>query len=79
MKKNIKKSGSSISGEGKLPYSPMFVTDGAGNKAYVMLTFENYENLLEDLADLNLMYERRNDPCISLDEVESLLKSNGKI
>ena len=57
----------------------MFVTDGAGNKAYVMLTFENYENLLEDLADLNLMYERRNDPCISLDEVESLLKSNGEI
>lgn len=40
---------------------PQFVTDAQGRKKAVLLPLEEYEKLLEDLADLAVVAERRDE------------------
>lgn len=49
-----------------------------GKKA-VILSFEDYEELLEDIHDLAIIAERKNDPTISLEELKKRLKADGLI
>ena len=42
-----------------------------------MIPIDEYEALLEDLQDLAVLAERRNEPRVPLDEVERRLKADG--
>ena len=54
-----------------------YITDEAGKKTAIILPIEEFEELLEDLEDLALLAERRDEPTISFDEVKKRLKSDG--
>lgn len=56
-----------------------FVVDEAGNKKAVILPVEDYENLLEDIHDLTVIAERKNEPSISFDDLKRRLKADGLI
>lgn len=54
-----------------------FVVDSKGQKKGVLLTLEHYEKLMEDLHDLAVIAERREETPISLDELKRRLKTDG--
>jgi hypothetical protein len=43
-----------------------FVVDEAGKKTSVILPIEDYEELLEDIHDLTVIAERKNEPAEQL-------------
>ena len=56
-----------------------FIVDEKGKKTAIVLSLEEYEELLEDIHDLAVIAERRDDPIISFDELKKRLKSDGRI
>ena len=54
-----------------------YVTDETGKKTAVILPIEEFEELMEDLADLAVLLERRDEPTVSFDEVIAKLKQDG--
>jgi hypothetical protein len=58
-------------------FIPEYITDSVGNKKSVILTIEQYEELMEDIEDLAVMAERREEPAISHKEVVAELKQHG--
>jgi hypothetical protein len=54
-----------------------FVVDAKGRKKAVLLSFEQYQKLLEDLHDLAVVAERRKEKVISLPELKRRLKKDG--
>ena len=56
-----------------------FIVDDSGNKTSVILTLEDYEELLEDIHDLAVIAERKDEPVISLDGLKKRLKADGLI
>ena len=54
-----------------------FVVDGEGHKTDVILSISDYEQLLEDLHDLAIVAERRDEETISFDEVKQQLGQDG--
>jgi len=58
-------------------FNPQYVLDKSGKKAFVVLPVDEYESLLEDLQDLAVIAERRDEPKISLEEFEQGLKADG--
>ena len=56
-----------------------FVIDAKGKKTGVILPVKRYEKLLEDLHDLAVIAERREEKPISLEEMEHRLKEDGII
>ena len=54
-----------------------FVVDEKGKKTAVLLTVKQYEKLLEDLHDLAVVAERRNEKPISLKEMRQKLENDG--
>jgi hypothetical protein len=54
-----------------------YVTNQAGEKTAVILTMAKFQNLLEDLEDLAIAAERRNEPTISHADVLAELKADG--
>ena len=48
-----------------------YVIDTKGKKVSVILSLERYERLLEDLHDLAVVAERRDEQPISFDEGDS--------
>ncbi|MBV6395323.1 MAG: hypothetical protein HFACDABA_00898 [Anaerolineales bacterium] len=54
-----------------------YVTDESGNKTAVILPIEEFEELLEDLEDLAMLAERRDEPTLSFEEVKERLKRDG--
>jgi|GEM_PF-153538 len=61
----------------KLDLKEQYIVDRQGLKVAVILPLAQYEQLLEDLHDLAVVAERREEETISLDEVEKRLKENG--
>lgn len=51
-----------------------YVVDGKGKRKAVILPIEQYEQLLEDLHDLAVVAERREEKPISLEEMKRRLK-----
>ena len=51
-----------------------YVVDGKGQKTAVILSIEEYEELLEDLHDLSIIAERRDESTITFEEVKKGLK-----
>ncbi len=58
-------------------FQAQFITDDKGKKTAVILPIEEFEELLEDLEDLAIMAERRDEPTIPFEEVMENLKRNG--
>jgi hypothetical protein len=56
---------------------PQFVTDKNGKKTGVILPIYEYDELLEDLDDLAVAAERRDESTISHDALRTELKQNG--
>ncbi len=54
-----------------------YVIDANGNKTGVILSLERYEQLLEDLHDLAVIAERRDEEPISFEEMQRRLKKDG--
>ncbi len=54
-----------------------YITDDAGKKTAVILPIKEFEELLEDLGDLAVLAERRDEPNISHEEVVARLKRDG--
>jgi hypothetical protein len=59
------------------PFHPEFVTDGDGNKKAVILPIAEYEELLEDLQDLAIAAERKNESTVSHEQLTEELKRDG--
>ncbi len=58
-----------------MPYQCL--TDDRGEKVAVVLPIAEYEALMEDIADLAAVAERRDDPRISLDDLKEQLVADG--
>ena len=58
---------------------PQYVTDSQGRKTAVILPVEEYEQLLEDLADIAVVAERREESSIPHDRVIAELKEDGHL
>ena len=54
-----------------------YVVDSKGDRTAVILSIERYEQLLEDLHDLAVVAERREEKPISLEEMKRRLKDHG--
>ena len=50
-----------------------YIVDEQGNKTKVVLPFDAYERLLEDLHDLAVIAERRGGETMTLDELKAQL------
>ena len=56
-----------------------YVTDEEGKKQSVILSVETYEEMLEDIQDLVVVAERRNEKSFSLEDIKKRLKKDGLI
>jgi PHD/YefM family antitoxin component YafN of YafNO toxin-antitoxin module len=54
-----------------------YVVDTQGNKMAVILSLDRYEQLLEDLHDLAIVAERREEEPISFEEMKRRLQRDG--
>jgi len=51
-----------------------FITNAKGKKISVIVSYKKYEKLLEDLHDLAVIAERRDEKAISFDRMKEKLK-----
>jgi hypothetical protein len=54
-----------------------FITDENGEKTAVILPIGEFQELLEDIEDLAVVAERREEPTISHDDLVAELKRDG--
>ena len=54
-----------------------YITNEAGEKTAVILPIADFEELLEDLQDLAIVAERRDEPTISHQELIAELQRDG--
>ena len=59
--------------------SPKFIVDKNGKKVSVILSIEEYNELLEDIHDLKVVMERREEKTIGIDLLKDGLKRDGNI
>lgn len=62
---------------GLLQVHPKYVTDEEGRKTAVLLSIEEFDNLIEDLGDLAIAAERRDEPSIPHQQVVAELEKDG--
>ena len=60
-----------------MPTTVRYVTDEKGERQAIMLPLEDYERLVEDLADLAVAAERRDEPAIDHPKFVEELKRDG--
>ena len=54
-----------------------YIVDEKGERTAVVLPINEYEELLEDLHDLAVIAERREEPTIPFDELKRKLEKDG--
>jgi PHD/YefM family antitoxin component YafN of YafNO toxin-antitoxin module len=54
-----------------------YIVDNSGKETAVVLSVSDYERLVEDLHDLAVVAERRDEPSISLEEIKRKLTADG--
>lgn len=54
-----------------------FLTDQSGKRVAVVLSVDDYEELMEDVSDLVVIAERRNEQRVTLEEVKQRLIADG--
>ena len=57
--------------------NPEYITDAKGKKRSVVLSINEFEELIEDLEDTAIVAERREEPTISREELLEKLKKDG--
>ncbi len=60
-----------------MPAALQYLTDERGEKTAVLLPIADYEKLLEDLEDLAVVAERRDEPTLSHKDMIAELKRDG--
>ena len=58
-------------------FREQYIVDEKGQRTAVILPIEEYEELLEDLHDLAIIAERRDEPTINFEELKERLKEDG--
>ena len=53
-----------------------FIVNAKGQKTAVVIPVNEYEELLEDLHDLEIIAERRDEPTISFEDLKKRLKED---
>jgi hypothetical protein len=56
-----------------------YIIDANGNRKGVILSIERYDQMTQDLHDLAIVAERRNEQTISLEEMKRRLKQDGTV
>jgi len=56
-----------------------YIIDEKGKKTAAILPIEKYEELIEDLHDLSVIAERRDETTITFDKIKEKLRKNGKL
>jgi PHD/YefM family antitoxin component YafN of YafNO toxin-antitoxin module len=54
-----------------------YIVDGRGRRVSVVLPVEEYDDLIEDLHDLAVIAERRDEPSVTFTELKKRLKADG--
>ena len=54
-----------------------YITDKKGNKKEVILSIREYNELLEDIEDLAIAADRKNEKLVDHDSVKEQLKKDG--
>jgi hypothetical protein len=54
-----------------------FLTDANGARVAAVIPIEEYEELMQDIEDLAVVAERRDEPRASLEDVKRRLKDDG--
>lgn len=57
--------------------SEQYLVDSEGRRTAVLLSLKQYQKLMEDLHDLAVVAERREEKAISLEELKRRLKKDG--
>ena len=63
----------------RMSQSLQYLTDEKGDRTAVVLPIGEYEKILEDLDDLAVVAERRDEPVILHDQFIADLKRDGKL
>jgi PHD/YefM family antitoxin component YafN of YafNO toxin-antitoxin module len=58
-------------------FREQYVIDEKGQKTAVIIPVEEYEELLEDIHDLAIIAERRDEPTMTFKELRKKLKKDG--
>ncbi len=58
-------------------FKEQYIIDEKGKKTAAILPIEEYEELLEDLHDLAVIAERRDEPMVTFDELKERLRKDG--
>lgn len=58
-------------------FQEQYVVDAKGKKTGVILSLRRYQQLMEDLHDLAVVAERRDEEPISLEEMKQRLQKDG--
>ncbi|MDM8569756.1 hypothetical protein QUF50_09660, partial [Thiotrichales bacterium HSG1] len=58
---------------------PEYITDEKGQKKSVVISISGFQELMEDIADLVTISERKNEPTISHQELIKSLEKDGFI
>ncbi|HEY9283844.1 MAG TPA: hypothetical protein VIP46_10355 [Pyrinomonadaceae bacterium] len=61
----------------KIEAAVQYVTNQNGEKTAVIIPYDEFQELLEDLEDLAALAERRDEPTVSHGEVLAELKRDG--
>jgi PHD/YefM family antitoxin component YafN of YafNO toxin-antitoxin module len=56
-----------------------FIVNAKGKKTGVLLSLKQYQRLMEDLHDLAIVAERRQEKPIALEELKRHLRKNGRL
>lgn len=60
-------------------FKPQYITDESGEKTAVILPLVEFQELIEDIEDLAIVAERREEPTMSHEELVIRLKRDGLI
>jgi PHD/YefM family antitoxin component YafN of YafNO toxin-antitoxin module len=63
--------------KGERKFQEQYIVNEKGEKTAVVLPVGEYEELLEDLHDLTIIAERRDEPTISFGKLKKRLNEDG--
>jgi hypothetical protein len=63
----------------KIQEKEKYIVNEKGTKTDIIISLAEYEELLEDLYDLAIIAERKDEPTLSLEELKKKLQDNGII
>jgi len=58
-------------------FQEQYIINQKGKKTAVVLSVDEYEELLEDLHDLAIIAERRDEPTVPFNDLKKRLKKDG--